>query len=71
MLADQVDAARREAEPRFAAGELQKPFPQAVLQNKAESAVITSNRFAGPTAIANPANAALQAGLNVEKKPAP
>jgi hypothetical protein len=46
----------------------QKPFPQAVLQNKAESAVITSNRFAGPAAIANPANAALQAGLNVEKK---
>jgi len=48
----------------------QKPFPQAVLQNKAESAVITSNRFAGPASIANPANAALQAGLNVEKKPA-
>jgi hypothetical protein len=46
----------------------QKPFPQAVLQNKAESAVITSNRFAGPASIANPANAALQAGLNVEKK---
>ena len=48
----------------------QKPFPQAVLQNKAESAVITSNRFAGPASIANPANAALQAGLNAEKKPA-
>ena len=49
----------------------QKPFAQAVLQGKAESAVITSNRFAGTSSIANPANAALQAGLNVEKKPAP
>jgi hypothetical protein len=48
----------------------QKPFSQAVLQNKAESAVISSNRFAGPASIANPAKAALQAGLNVEKKPA-
>ena len=48
----------------------QKPFPQVVLQNKAESAVITSNRFAGPASIANPANAVLQAGLNVEKKAA-
>lgn len=49
----------------------QKPFPQAVLQGKAQSAVISSNRFAGPLGVANPANANLQAGLNVEKKPAP
>lgn len=47
----------------------QKPFPQAVLQNKAESAIITSNRFAGPLGIVNPANAAVQIGLNIEKKP--
>jgi hypothetical protein len=49
----------------------EKPFPQAVLQNKAQSAVITSNRLAGPLGIANPANANLQQGFNVEKKPAP
>jgi hypothetical protein len=48
----------------------QKPFPQAVLQNKAQSAVITSNRLAGPFSVANPANANLQQGFNVEKKPA-
>lgn len=49
----------------------QKPFPQALLQNKAQSAVITSNRLAGPFSVANPANAALQQGFNAEKKPAP
>jgi spore coat protein U-like protein len=49
----------------------QKPFPQAVLQGKAQSAVITSNRLAGPFSVANTANANLQQGLNVEKKPAP
>ena len=48
-----------------------KPQPQAVLQNKAQSAVFVGNRFAGPTSISNPANAQLQAGLNVEPKPAP
>ena len=48
----------------------QKPFPQAILQGKAQSAVITSNRLAGPLTVDNPAKAALQAGLNVEKKPA-
>lgn len=47
-----------------------KPQPQAVLQNKAQSAVFVGNRFAGPASIANPANAQLQAGLNVEPKPA-
>jgi hypothetical protein len=46
----------------------QKPFPQAVLQNKAQSAVISSNRLAGPLTVTNPANAVLQAGLNAEKK---
>jgi hypothetical protein len=49
----------------------QKAFPQAVLQNKAQSAIITSNRLAGPLSVANPAKANLQAGLNVEKKPVP
>jgi hypothetical protein len=49
----------------------QKPFPQAILQNKAQSAVITSNRLAGPFAVTNPAKANLQQGFNVEKKPAP
>ena len=49
----------------------QKGFPQAVLQGKAQSAVITSNRLAGPFSVANPANANLQQGFNVEKKPAP
>lgn len=49
----------------------QKPFPQAILQNKAESAVISTNRFAGPAAIENPANVPIQAGMNVERKPAP
>ena len=48
----------------------QKPFPQAVLQNKAQSAIFTANRLAGPLTIDNPAKANLQAGLNVEKKPA-
>jgi len=48
----------------------QKPFPQAVLQNKAQSAIFTANRLAGPFTIDNPAKANLQAGLNVEKKPA-
>ena len=47
----------------------QKPFPQAVLQNRAQSAVITSNRLAAPLNVANTANAVLQAGHNVEKKP--
>jgi hypothetical protein len=47
-----------------------KPLPQAVLQNKAQSAVFVGNRFAGPTSIANPANAQVQAGLTVEPKPA-
>jgi hypothetical protein len=49
----------------------QKAFPQAVLQNKAQSAIITSNRLAGPLSVANPSKANLQAGLNVEKKPVP
>jgi len=48
----------------------QKPFPQAVLQNKAQSAVIVGNRLGGPLKIDNPAKADLQQGLNVEKKPA-
>jgi hypothetical protein len=48
----------------------QKPFPQALLQGKAQSAIFTANRLAGPLAVDNPAKANLQAGLNVEKKPA-
>jgi hypothetical protein len=47
----------------------QKAFPQAVLQNKAQSAIITSNRLAGALSVANPAKANLQTGQNVEKKP--
>jgi hypothetical protein len=48
-----------------------KAQPQALVQNKAQSAAFVGNRFAGPTNIGNPANAILQVGLNVEPKPAP
>ncbi len=45
--------------------------PQAVLQGQARSAIITSNLLGGPLSVANPANAKLQVGLNVEKAAEP
>ncbi len=42
--------------------------PQVALRGKSRSAVVTSNRFGGPLAIANPVNAQLEAGFNVFEK---
>lgn len=46
-----------------------KDSPQARLRDAAESAIFAANRFAGPVAIANPAKADLQVGLNTARKP--
>jgi len=46
-----------------------KAAPQAILRDKAESAVFEGNRMGGPLGISNPAHADLQVGLNTYKKP--
>lgn len=48
-----------------------RPAPQAVLTGRAQSAIFSSCRVAGPFSVANPAGADLQAGLNVTAKPTP
>jgi hypothetical protein len=42
--------------------------PQVTLRDKAQSAIISSNRFAGPQALSNLAGAQVQIGLNVAAK---
>ena len=43
--------------------------PQLALRAAAQSAIVVANRMAGPLAIANPARAKLQVGLNLSQEP--